>query len=74
MSSPSTVCFMKFSSYYVSPTMDRVRAICRASAPTNTKYLHSFLCSVTWSSRFMRNLCTMAEPLWTLTKSGIKWL
>lgn len=45
----------------------------QASAPTNTKDLHSFFCSVTWSSRFMKNFCTMAEPLWRLTKNGVKW-
>ncbi len=64
---------LRFTAHGISPTEDRVKAIRAASAPTNSKDLHSFLCSITWSSRFMKDVCTTAEPLWRLTKSGVKW-
>ena len=64
---------LRFTSKGVSPTEDRVRGIMEVSAPANLKELHSFLCSITWSSRFIKDLCTISEPLWKLTKANVKW-
>ena len=64
---------LRFTPRGISPTENRVKAIQEAPAPEDAKALRSFLCSITWSSRFMRNICTIAEPLWRLTKTGAVW-
>ena len=43
------------------------------SASTNSKDLKSFLCSVLYSARFIKDLMTIAEPLWKLTRADAKW-
>ena len=64
---------LRFTANGISPTEDRVRGIHEAPAPEDAKALRSFLCSITWSSRFMRDVCTIADPLWQLTKSDAVW-
>ena len=58
---------LRFTPKGISPTEDRVKAF------KDAKALRSFLCSLTWSSRLMPNICTTAEPLWKLTKTGGVW-
>ena len=55
---------LRFTASGISPTEDRVRGIREAPAPEDAKALRSFLCSITWSSRFMSDVCTIADPLW----------
>ena len=55
---------LRFTPQSVSPTESRVKAIHEAAAPEDAKALRSFLCSITWSSRFMRDICTIAVE-WT---------
>ena len=55
---------LKFSKDGVSPTEDRFKTIREAPIPNNAKELHSFLCSMVWSSRFVKNASMVAEPLW----------
>jgi transposase InsO family protein len=64
---------MRFSKDGVDPTIDRCQALWDAKNPDNAKDLHSFLCTVIYNSRFIQDLCTIAEPLWQLTKEGVKW-
>jgi hypothetical protein len=64
---------LRFTPDGVSPTFDRVKALKDCKAPTDAKALHSFLCTVLWSARFMKDVCTVAEPLWRLCKSGVPW-
>ena len=66
---------LRFTAQGISPTVDRVRDIREAPVPKDAKALRSFLCSMTWSSRFMKDICTIAEPLWKLTKADAecKW-
>ncbi len=64
---------MKFSEKGIGPTEDRCRALWDASAPENVKDLRSFLCSVLYSSRFIKDLCKLSEPLWKLLRSGEVW-
>ena len=54
---------LRFTQQGISPTEDRVKAIHAAPPPEDAKALRSFLCSITWSSRFMPDICTIAEPL-----------
>ena len=64
---------LKFSKDGVSPTEDRFKIIKEASIPNNAKELHSFLCSMVWSSRFVKNAYMVADPLWRLTRTGTPW-
>ena len=64
---------LRFTGQGISPTEDRCQALKNANAPMNAKELHSFLCTVMWSGRFMKNVCSVAEPLWKLTKKGAQW-
>ena len=64
---------MRFSEEGIAPTEDRVRALKETRAPTDAKILHSFLCTIIWSSRFMKDVNTVAEPLWRLTKKDVPW-
>jgi hypothetical protein len=64
---------LRFTPEGISPTEDRCRALKETSAPLDAKALHSFLCTVLYSARFMQDICTIAEPLWRLTKKDIKW-
>ena len=57
----------------VSPTEERVKALKECATPTDVKSLRSFLCTALWSARFMKDICTIAEPLWRLTKNGMAW-
>ena len=47
----------------ISPTEDRCEALQVTTVPTNVKDLRSFLCTVLYSSRFMKDVCTISEPL-----------
>ena len=64
---------LRFTKDGVSPTEDRVKALKECKEPVDVKSLRSFLCTVLWSSRFMRDVCTVSEPLWRLTKNGVPW-
>ena len=64
---------MRFSKDGIGPTEDRCRALREASEPENAKDLRSFLCTVLWSSRFVRDLCRLSEPLWRLLRAGVVW-
>ena len=54
---------LRFSADGIAPTDDRVKALKEAETPIDAKALHSFLCTVLWSARFMKDVCTVAEPL-----------
>ena len=64
---------LRFSADGIAPTDDRVKALKEAETPIDAKALHSFLCTVLWSARFMKDVCTVAEPLWRLTKKDVPW-
>jgi transposase InsO family protein len=64
---------LRFTEDGISPTEDRCQALKDARAPTDAKDLHSFLCTAMWSARFMKDICTVADPLWQLTKKNVKW-
>ena len=64
---------LRFTSEGISPTEDRCRALREAKAPTDAKSLRSFLCTVLFSARFMKDVCTVADPLWNLLKDGVQW-
>ena len=49
------------------------RAVRETKRPTNVAELRSFLGLITFSSRFLPNFATTAEPLRTLTRQDTKW-
>jgi hypothetical protein len=57
----------------VAPTEDRCRVLREAKPPANAKELRSLLGVAQYSSRFMRDMCMITEPLWRLTKKGEVW-
>ena len=64
---------LRFTKDGVSPTEERVRALKECKTPTDAKSLRSFLCTVLWSARFMKDVNMIAEPLWRLCKNGVPW-
>ena len=52
------------------PTSEKIRAITEAPRPTNASDLRSFLGTVGFSSRFIPDFSTTAEPLRRLTHKG----
>ena len=57
----------------VGPTEEKVKAIRETEAPSNAAELRSFLGLVSFSSRFLPDFATTAEPLRRLTRQGTKW-
>jgi len=53
----------------IAPVEDRCKALKEASEPKSQKELHSFLCTVQWSARFIKDLNKHAAPLWRLVTS-----
>lgn len=64
---------LRFTARGISQTEDRCLTLREAVAPTNAKDMRSFLCTVLYSSRFMKDVCTIAEPLWGLTRANTQW-
>ena len=52
---------------------DKVKAIKDAPKPVNKQEMRSFLGSVQFCAKFIKNFGTISEPLWQLTKSESTW-
>ena len=61
---------LQLSSRGVQPTSEKIRAITEAPRPTNASDLRSFLGTVGFSSRFIPDFSTTAEPLRRLMHKG----
>ena len=61
---------LQLSARGVQPTSEKIRAITEAPRPTNASDLQSFLGTVGFSSRFIPDFSTTAEPLRHLTHKG----
>lgn len=48
-------------------------AIDKATNPKNVKELQSFLGSINYFARFIKNMSTILNPLYNLLKSNVKW-
>ena len=57
----------------VGTTEEKVRAVRETEPPTNAAELRSFLGLTSFSSRFLPNFATTAEPLRKLTRQDTKW-
>ena len=57
----------------VGPTEEKVRAVRETEPPTKVAELSSFLGLISFTSRFLPNFATTAEPLRKLTRQGTKW-
>ena len=58
------------SKYGVGPTSERVEAVLEATPPTSASEVRIFLGMVGFSSRFIPNFATIAEPIRALTRQG----
>ena len=54
-------------------TEEKVKAIREAKVPENVKELQSFLGLVTFYGKFIKDLATIAHPLYNLLKKGTEW-
>ena len=61
------------SKHGVEPTEERVGAVHETKAPTGVAELRSFLGLISFSSRFLPNFTTTAEPLRRLTRQDNEW-
>ena len=61
---------LQLSARAVQPTSEKIRAITEAPRPTNASDLRSFLGTAGFSSRFIPDFSTTAEPLRRLTHKG----
>ena len=59
---------LRMSAEGIAPTFHRCQALREASPPSNAKELRSLLGLVQSNARFIRNTCTITEPLWRFTK------
>ena len=51
----------------------KVKAVRDAEPPTNTVEVLSFLGLLTFCAKFIKNFCTVAEPLRKLTRKNVPW-
>ena len=61
------------SEHGVGPTEEKVRAVRETEPPTSVAEVRSFLGLISFSSRFLPNFATTAEPLLKLTRQDAKW-
>ena len=61
------------SKHGVGPTEEKVRAVHETKAPTSVAELRSFLRLISFSSRFLQNFATTAEPLRRFTRQDNEW-
>ena len=57
----------------VHKTNEKVRAVQTAKVPENIKELQSFLGLVTFYGRFIKDLATIAHPLYQLLNNDVEW-
>ena len=62
-----------FTKHGVGPTEEKVRAVHETEPPTNVAGLRIFPGLISFSSRFLPNFATTAEPLRKLTQQDTKW-
>ena len=55
------------------PDPDKIAPIMDYPAPKNLKQLRRFLGMASWYRKFLENFATIAEPLTSLTKKGVKY-
>lgn len=58
----------------IHPTEEKLKAVKEAPPPTNVKQLKSYLGLITYYLKFMKNMATVAEPLYRLLKKGQVWI
>ena len=55
------------------PDPDKIAPIVNYPAPKNLKQLRQFLGMASWYRKFLENFATIAEPLTSLTKKGVRY-
>ena len=64
-------CFIDFCDKGLFKTDEEIKAIKESLAPTNVSEVRSFLGLVTFYSKFVPNLATMAAPIYQLTRKNV---
>nr|XP_039266339.1 uncharacterized protein K02A2.6-like [Styela clava] len=57
----------------VQPTEDNLRAVLDAPEPQNIHQLRSYLGMLNYYGKFIKNLSTVAAPLYELLRSNVRW-
>ena len=57
----------------IQPSKEKVRALLKAPAPTNTPHLRSFLGAVNYYKKFLPNLTSVLTPLNYLLQKDVRW-
>ena len=55
------------------PTLDKIRAISEAPAPTNVPQLRAFLGMVNYYAKFLPHLSSVLAPLYQLIQKNARW-
>lgn len=58
----------------IAPNKERVRAIMEAKTPKKVEDVQQFMGMVNYYNRFIKQIATKAEPLYNLTRDGIKFV
>lgn len=64
----------KVSADGIYPTEEKVKAILHAPEPTNVTELRAYLGLLNFYSKFMKNVSSVAEPMYRLLRKGERWL
>lgn len=64
---------LKLSHNGVLLNQEKTIALKNAQVPRNASELHSFLGLIVYASRWIKDLATISEPLWRLTKKSVRW-
>lgn len=64
----------KISADGIYPTDEKVKAITHAPEPTNTTELKAYLGLLNFYGKFLKNMSSVAEPMYRLLRKGERWL
>ena len=64
---------MKLSYKGISLSDEKTKALKEFKTPSDSSELHSFLGLSSYCSRYIKDLASIAEPLWKLTSKKVKW-
>ena len=64
---------VEYLGYTISKGKRKVDAILDMPTPTNVSSLRSFLGSIQFYGKFIKDLSTLTEPLYCLLKKGVPW-
>eukprot|EP00795_Rhopilema_esculentum_P016079 gene16079-7428_t len=66
-------CWPRLTTWGISPTQDKVKAIHKAKAPNNVAELQSFIGMANYLRQFIPNFAEIMSPLYKLLQKNINW-